>query len=457
MPFETRCPECAAKLRLDDAPPAGTPVECAKCGTLFVPPRAAKAKAAAGAKPAKSARPRDDEDEDDAPRRPAADSAKAGIKKPKSIAVDKTANPNNKGKKRKAKKKVTNPVFLLAAIAFGFGGLTVVFFTMIYFLNRAGKVQEMLTYVPADVNWVRGVNVGSMRKFPGYANEVDKFYTLDVKAATDKLATAAGHDPSEFLDYLMIAKLRPAGGGTGTMYVLRSSRSIKADVLAAGLGATEAPVNGERGFKFPVNAPGILAGATMILPTSRVVAIFAPGPMQGSMASASTVGKGGKGDSFALKLNATGRVVIRGSMWLLMRNTGALTNYLEASTKVVDKDFAFIYDKSKASSMFGVWSSPGSGGVRVGAAFECADKASAAAVVKAMKAGPLGKGDESEAPNQLKAANIQFIVTKKVFGEFMQNVEFLNQRECAYAVSALAGEGAKAIMGSFNSVAMGTE
>ncbi len=455
MPFETRCPECAAKLRLDDAPPAGTPIECAKCGTLFVPPRpAAKAKAAAGAKPG---RPRDDEDddEDDAPRKPADGDAKAGIKKPKSIAVDKTANPNNKGKKRKAKKKVTNPVFLLAAIAFGFGGLTIVFFTMIYFLNRAGKVEEMLTYVPADVNWVRGVNVGLMRKYPGYASEVTKYYTLEVKAATDHLAQAAGHDPEAFLDYLMIAKQRPAAGSSGTMYVLRSSRAMKADALAAGLGATDAPVNGERGFKFPANAPGILAGATMIMPTPRVVAIFVPGPLQGGMASASTVGKGGKGDSFMLKLNATGRVIIRGSIWLLMRNTGALANYMEVTTKVVDKDFAVIFEKSKAAPMFGVWSSPGSGGVRVGVAFECADRPSAAAVVKSLKSGPLGKQDESEAPNQLKAANLQFISTSKIFNEYMQNVEYLQQKECAYAVSTLAGAGAKAIMASFNSTTMG--
>lgn len=448
MPFGTRCPECAAKLRLDDAPPAGTPIECAKCGTLFVPPRAAKAK---------PSRPRDDdeEDEDDAPRRPAADPAKGGIKKPKSVTVDKTANPNNKGKKRKAKKKVTNPVFLLAAIAFGFGGLTVVFFTMIYFLNRAGKVEEMLTYVPPEVNWVRGVNVGLMRKYPGYASEVNKFYTLEIKAATDHLAQAAGQDPDGFLDYLMVARQRPTGGGSGVMYVIRSSKAMKPDVVAAGLGATETPVNGERGFKFPAGAPGVLSRATMIMPTPRIVAVFAPGNLQGGMASASTLGKGGKGDSFALKLNATGRVVIRGSMWLLMRNTGALTNYMETSTKVVDKDFSTIHDKSKAAPMFGVWSSPGSSGVRVGAAFECPDRAAAAAVVKSMRGGPLGKQDESEAPNQLKAANLQFISMSKVFNEYMQNMEYLQQKECAYAVSSLSGEGAKSIMGSFNSVTMG--
>ena len=451
MPFETRCPECAAKLRLDDAPPAGTPIECAKCGTLFVPPRAAKAKATVP--PGKSGRPRDDDaDEDDeAPRRP----AKGGIKKPKSIKVEKTANPNNKGKKRKAKKKVTNPVFLLAAIGFGFGGLVIVFFTMIYYLNRAGKVEEMLTYVPPDVNWVRGVNVSLLAKYPGYAGEVTKFYTPDIKAATDKLAAAAGHDPSEFLDYLIIARQR--GGAGGTMYVFRTGRSMKLDVLAAGLGASESPVNGERGFRCGAGSPGVLAGAVVIVPTSRIVVVIAPGNAQAGMASASTVGKGGKGDSFAKKLNATGKVVIRGTIWLLMRNTGGLSTYMEAATKVVDKDFSVIAEKSKGAAMFGVWTSPGGSGVRVGAAFECADREAAAAVAKYMKNGPLGKDDESEAPNQLKSANLQFISDKKIFGEFMQNVKYVQERECAYAVSSLTNENAKRIMDTFNRPSMGVE
>ena len=451
MPFETRCPECAAKLRLDDAPPAGTPIECAKCGTLFVPPRAAKTKP--NGSPGKSSRPpRDEDDQGDKALR---QQAKGGIKKPKSITVEKTANPNNKGKKRKAKKKVTNPVFLLAAIAFGFGGLIIVFATMIYYLNRAGKVQEMLTYVPPDVNWVRGVNVSLLAKYPGYASEVTKFYTPEIKAATDKLAAAAGHDHSEYLDYLMVAKQR--GGAGGTMYVFRTARAIKIDVFASQLGASESPVNGERAFKCGPGMPGVLAGATVIVPTNRIVVVVAPGGGQAGMASASTVGKGGKGDSFALKLDATGKVVIRGTIWLLMRNTGALSGYMEASMKVVDKDFSVVADKSKAAPMFGVWTSPGGSGVRVGAAFQCADRDTAAAVVKYMKNGPLGKDDESEAPNQLKAANVQFISDKKIFGEFMQNVKYAQERECAYTVSALTNDNAKRIMETFNKALMGLE
>ena len=470
MPFETRCPECTTKLRLDAAPAAGTPVECPKCGSLFVPPRAAKAKAAA-ARSGDSGRPRDDDEGgDDTPRpaakksgegddtpRPAGKKSGGGIKKPKSIKITKTSNPNNTGKKRKAKKKVTNPIVVLVAIAFGFATLTGIFLSMIYFLNRAGKVQEMLTYVPAEVNWVRGVNVSLLAKYKGYAAEVTKFYRSDIKAAADHIAKAAGNDTDAALDYLVIAKHRQDASTTGTMYVFRMARSMKPDALAAGLGATSAGVNGETGYKFGPGAPGILANATMIVPTSRIVAIIAPGRLQGPMTSAATVGKGGKGDSFAAKLNATSKVVIRGSIWLLMRNTGYFSNYMEASLKVVNNDFTVLGDKSKTASMFGVWTSPGGSGVRIGAAFECADKATASAVVKNMYDGPLGRGDDSEAPNQLKQSGLQFITDKKVFGEFMQAVEFKQSRECAYVISSLTGDNAKRVLDTFNSPGMGSD
>ena len=457
MPFETRCPECTTKLRLDAAPAAGTPVECPKCGSLFVPPRTANTKVAAAAKSGNSGRPRDDDEDGDDPPRPTAKKSGGGIKKPKSIKITKTSNPNNTGKKRKAKKKVTNPIVVLVAIGCGFGVLTAIFFSMIYFLNRAGKVQEMLTYVPAEVNWVRGVNVSLLAKYKGYAAEVTKFYRSDIKAAADHSAKAAGNDTDAALDYLIIAKHRQDSSTTGTMYVLRMARSMKPDALAAGLGATSAGVNGETGYKFGPGAPGILANATMIVPTSRIVAIIAPGRVQGPMTSAATVGKGGKGDSFAAKLNATSKVVIRGSIWLLMRNTGHFSNYLENSVKVVKDDFSMIADKSKSATMFGVWTSPGGSGVRIGAAFECADKATASAIVKSMYDGPLGKADESEAPNQLKSAGLSFITDKKVFGEFMQNVDFKTSRECVYVISSLTGENAKRVLDTFNSPTMGSD
>ncbi len=345
MPFDTRCPVCSTKLRLDDAPRPGEKVECPKCGDLFAPrsaaPKAAAAKpakaTAAAAKPAPR-RPRDDDDDEDAaPARGKPANAKKGG--PKSITEEKTANPNNKGVKRKAKKKVTNPVFLLAAIGFGFVILAAVFATMIYFLGKAGNVQEMLTFVPSNVNWVRGVNVSQLAKYPGYSAETDKFYTPDIKAAVEHVAKAAGIEADTPLDYLIIAKQRDSATSIGTMYVFRMAGRMKADALAAGLGATASPVNGEQAYRFSASAPGVLANAVMVVPTDRVAVVVSPGGMQSTLASGSTAGKGGKADSFATKLGDTGRKTVSGSIWLLIRTSGYYKKYLGESMAVVSSDF----------------------------------------------------------------------------------------------------------------------
>jgi hypothetical protein len=465
MPFDTRCPVCSTKLRLDDAPRPGEQVECPKCGDLFAPrtaaPKAAAAKpaqaTAAAAKPAPR-RPRDEDDEEDAPaRKPPKAKKGGGTKGPKSIIEEKTANPNNKGIKRKAKKKVTNPVFLLAAIGFGFVILAAVFAAMIYFLGKAGNVQEMLTFVPSNVNWVRGVNVSQLAKYPGYSAETDKFYTPDIKAAVEHVAKAAGNDTTTALDYLLIAKQRDSATAIGTMYVLRMAGRMKAEALAAGLGATSSPVNGEQAYRFGASAPGILANAVMVVPTDRVAVVVPPGGMQSTLASGSTAGKGGKGDSFATKLGDAGRKTISGSIWLLIRNTGYFKTYLGDSMAVVSGDFSKLVKAAEASPIFGVWTSPGGGGVRVGAAIECADAEAAKGLAKSMTDGPLGKGDESEPPNELKKSGLQFISNKRVFGEFAQNLTFGRFGSCGFVVSTLNSENAKSALGTFNSPTMGMQ
>ena len=52
MAFDIRCPECKAKLRLDEAPDPDTPIECPLCGSQFAAPDQAPA---ADGKPAKKA------------------------------------------------------------------------------------------------------------------------------------------------------------------------------------------------------------------------------------------------------------------------------------------------------------------------------------------------------------------------------------------------------------------
>src|SRR5687767_9862017 len=109
MAYDVRCPECRAKLRLDEAPDPDTPIECPRCGSQFAAPDERAA--------ARSDRP-------------------AGKKK----AKGKVKPPPGSPRKRKAMKRRTNPAVLLIAIFFGFGGLIAIGFMMVYFLNRAGKV-----------------------------------------------------------------------------------------------------------------------------------------------------------------------------------------------------------------------------------------------------------------------------------------------------------------------------
>src|SRR6478672_5774133 len=116
MAFDIRCPECKAKLRLDEAPDPDTLIECPRCGSQFAAPAAAA---------------------------PAADG------------------------KKSAKKKKTNPAVLLIAIFAGLVCIGLIGWGLHWFVGRAGKVEEMLTYVPGECNWARGVNTGQLAAYPG--------------------------------------------------------------------------------------------------------------------------------------------------------------------------------------------------------------------------------------------------------------------------------------------------
>src|SRR4051794_1348702 len=106
MAFDIRCPECKAKLRLDEAPDPDTPIECPRCGSQFAAPDDAAA-AADGNPPAKK--------------------------------------PGKVPKRKRAKKKKTNPAVLLIAIFAGLVCIGLIGWGLHWFVGRAGKVEEMLT------------------------------------------------------------------------------------------------------------------------------------------------------------------------------------------------------------------------------------------------------------------------------------------------------------------------
>lgn len=411
MAFDIRCPECKAKLRLDEAPDPDTPIECPRCGSQFGAPDDAAPAAANGKKPKKEAGPQ---------------------------------------KRKKAKKKKTNPVFLLVAIAFGLVSIFAIGMGLRWYVGRADKVTEMLTYVPGECNWVRGINTGQLAAYPGYKDQVARFNTPAVQSASNDLATAAGQDPADFLNYLIIAKSRQAGG-TGTMYVIRSKKSFKPDAVGAALGATPMNAGGQTCYQAGPNAGGVLAGATVFMPTSRIIVIIPPG--NGQMLSGAT---GGKANSFGGNLDATSKLVIKGSIWLLVKSSGSLSNYLPESVVVVEKDFPRLYERSKTAKTFGVWTTPGGAGVRVGAAMQCGSSKEASELATYFGQGPLSKGDESEPPNQMRS-NVQLCGDKRAFGEFMQFISYKTDGPCAYFTSKVEGDNAKRLMDTFNSTTLGGE
>ena len=417
MAFDIRCPECKAKLRLDEAPDLDTPIECPRCGSQFgAPDDSAPAAAPGGAKKKDGAPP----------------------------------------KRKKAKKQRTNPLVLLIAIGVGLVAIMGVGFLLKWFVGRADKVTEMLTYVPGDCNWARGINTGQLANYPGYNDQVSRFNTSAVQTASNDLAKAAGQDQADFLNYLIIAKNRQAGG-TGTMYVIRSKKSFKPDALGAALpGSTPVTSGGQTCYQVGPNAGGVLAGATVYMPTSRIIVVVPPGGMQGQMLNGATAGKSNKAESFAGKLDATGRMAIKGSIWLLVRSTGSLSNYLPESVAGVSGDFPKLAEKAKTAKTFGAWTTPGGVGVRVGAAMECASSKDADELAASFRQGPLSKGDESEPTNQLKSA-LQFSNDKKTFGEFMQYISYKSDGPCAFLISKVEGDNAKRLMDVFNSTAAGGE
>lgn len=422
MSFDVRCPDCKARLRLDEEPDPKVEIECPRCEASFLPPKAA------------SQKPQE---------KPKAEKPKGD--KPKKKEGKKGATS---GKKREVRKKRTNPVVLLIAIGFGFLFLFGVCMAMLWFMNRPGKVLDMMSYVSADSNYVRGLNLTVWNKYPGYASEVGKFYTQEVKAATDAMADAVGADKETFIDYMLTAKIR--NGGTSTMYVFRTYKPFNMEKLGTGL--PNGRPNGTNMYAMAGNAPGILANSTVYIPSKKDIVVILPGRQSAKMLSDA---QAGKDSSFAKHFNDTVRISSRSASWVVFRNTGDLQTFI-ANGGASLKDLPGIVDRMKATNTAAVWCNPGASGMRVSCGLECATSAEAGDFVKGMKGGPLGKGDESEPTNDMKAASLGPVTDKKAFSEFMQYCTFTSNGACAYLYSTVSSDASvRSWMGKFNDANLG--
>jgi hypothetical protein len=404
MAFDVRCPECKVRLRLDEAPEPGVEIECPRCDASFMPPSPGGTKG----------------------------SEEKAKDKPKSEKPKKKEKAKTAGKKRNVKKKRTNPVVLLVAIGFGFLFLFGVGMAMIWVLNRPGKVMDMMGYVSGECNYARGLNFSHWNKYPGYASEVSKIFTSEMKAGSDECAKAAGADPEVFIDYLLIGKAR-YNGSTTTVYVFRTNRSFGVDKMSTLPGARP---NGTNTYSLGANAPGILAGSSVYVPNNRTIVVVSRGAKSSQLL---TDAQAGKANSFAKYFNDTIKTTARGASWLIVRNEGMLKNYI-AETGSKGSDLPGVTDRTKVATTMGVWCTPGGSGVRVGLSLECSSRKDASDFVTAMKGGPLGKGDESEPTNVLKTSGVSGFSDKKAFGEFMQYATFTSMGCCAYVYSTVSGD-----------------
>ena len=422
MPFDLRCPDCRAKLRLDEKPGRDDPVECPKCGGTFTPAESA-----------------------------AADKAAPAAAEPAPEKKDKKKKETGPPAEREGKEReFFNPFAMLAIVAVGLGAYVGFAWFVLYTLGKSGRVEDMVLFVPKDCNVVRGASLQVLNRYPGYKEELGKYTPKPITDALDGLAKAAGLPPEDFQDYMVYGKLIGANkAATTTVFAFRCKSDLDPEALKAGLKATA----GQTGMRMPADAPGILAGALVDVPTKRhvVVAPKAGNADQGKAMAGSRAGAADRDQSFVGHLGDTGRVVIRGHGWLLIRMTGGHEKSLAGYVEPFKEGLPALSAVLKDSKLGGFWNSYG-GSVRFGGAIDCPSSESASGLASALKKGPLGNED-MDLPRGLKSA--VYVTANKEFGPFRSDFSFRSSGTCAYYTTGMQGDGAKSMLNYINLQTLG--
>lgn len=432
MAYQTRCPECQAKLTLDDIPDADEGIECPKCGNQFT-----SAAAAAATKGTKGGRPEPE-------RKP----KKSGKKPQKKGKPD--ARAGNEVKIRKTKKKKSNKtiLYLMAAgaiiILAAIGGIGYLL------LGRVGKVDEMMSHVPGDFNLARGMNVSLISRYPGYLPELESHFNKDIRDVAAELASAAGQDDAlGFVDYAVQAKKRQ-GGVAGQVIVIRTRTSIDGKAIGAKLGAEQ---NADGTAYYRANGRGLMAGAIVYSPNNRLIVVVPAGGQQDAIFRASLGGPKAKESSLAGKYGDAGKKITAGHIWTLVGATGDLQGYISYYGEGLKKDFPQLGNQMVKSKFLGVWVTFGTA-VKMGAAIDADSKDTAKSIATSMSEGPLGKGDDSDVPNDTK--KIMTFSSSKVFKEtFLANISYSYSGECAYFQSYMPFTKVQEMIKIFNNPNLG--
>ena len=373
-----------------------TPIECPRCGSTFTPaesrpaPAAGKAKAAGG-KPAGGKRKKNKDDE------------------PKT-------------------REFMNPVLLLAIIATGLIAYIAVAAATVHVLGKAGRVTDMMAYLPADCTVVRGANLKILGRYPGYKAEYDKYVTPEVAATLDALRTASGLEEEDaFTDYVLTGT-----NGSGAVHAIRCRDDFVPEQIGEGLNGTPVDVGGTPCYQLPATAPGLLAGAHIYMPTYRHVVVVRGG---GNQLRASLAGFEDPDESFLAGLSDAGEKCMSGHTWVIVRSR-ILVSAIGTSV-AEDKDLKRFAEATKTSNEMGAWNSFG-GRVRFGAAIDCGSSSVASDLAGDLRESEYSKGDEAELSRPFKSAFPGSY--NKEFLAYLSAMSFESDGTALVIVSSVGGE-----------------
>lgn len=404
MPFDLYCPECSTKLRLDEQPDEDTPIECPKCGSTFTP------------------------DESEPPRKP-----KRGARKPSAGSAKKSGGKPSGGGKKKDGPKVRegmNPLLLLAIVVVGLAAYIAVASATITILSKAGRVTDMLAYIPKDATLVRGANLKILSRYPGYKSEYDRYATPPVIAGLTALQEASGlEDKEAFIDYVLTGTT-----GEGTIHAIRCREDIDAEALGQKLGGIPVNTDGIPCFRMPASAGGILAGAVICIPAKRHVVVVRGGP---GLLRRSLGGSQDESTSFVADLTEAGAMAMSGHTWVILRSQAQIAaNYAKPVAEDKQLKTQFVKEAMKAKEL-AAWNSFG-GRVRFGAAMVCSSSDAASEVARSLRDSEFGKGDEAEFTREFKNA-FQGSFNKE-FRAFLTDLSFGTSGDSVYYKTSAGGE-----------------
>lgn len=448
MAVELRCPECRAKLRLQEAPETGAEVECPKCGTVFLAP---EAKTDADEDTPKKKKKKEDQEE-----KPEKGEDKKE-KKPKDKKGAKDGDQKGP-KKRKFKKKETSKAALIAVIAAGVLMLGFASGVLIWFFSRTSKAVEMMYYVPDDAQFATGINIGHVQKYPDFYKSIkSSIEGSDYKRAGDAIAKADGTEFEELVDYVV----KGYSIDKGWSIVYRTKYEFDGGSLSKLPSAERKTLDGNTYYLVPTLLPSNQPGR-VFSPTNRLIVVCPDAINDNAYKKILNGHADDKESTLGIRMGPLGKRVTRGTFWQM----GVFDKQLKAPTAPVikpgsnvnddDAFMAVVADSLSGGQGFGVKASLGSREVRFEMIAWCSDSDKAQSFYTKMKEGDLGKGDEGTPPRWF-SNKTQGLGDKKVAAQILSNIGFGVSGELFYAKSAVETKDLMQSAGSSIGKVMGGE